>query len=66
MLDPPSITRLYEINCKERTYKTINVYGKIKEGFHKEANKNDNPDLFDSGEIKPDGSVTILWKMLCK
>lgn len=63
----PSATKLYEIDCKERVYKTIKVYTENpKEGIYKEVKQNEKPEFFDYGEIPPDGDVSIVWKMLCK
>lgn len=62
----PSVTKLYEIDCKERVYKTIKVYiENPKEGTYKEFKQNEKPEIFVDGEILPD-DVSIAWKMLCK
>jgi hypothetical protein len=63
----PSVTKLYEIDCKERVYKTTKVYTESpKEGHYKEFKQNEKPELFVDGEILSDGEVSNVWKMLYK
>jgi hypothetical protein len=67
VIKKPSLTKLYEINCKERVYKTIRAYiEQPKEGIYGELKQSEKPESFGYGEILPDGDVDIVWKILCK